>query len=65
LSEPDDASPRPPSSGYRPIAETIGIVLIAFVMIGIQLVTGIQGLFKGALIAVLAAAGLLWLLRRC
>jgi hypothetical protein len=43
----------------------IGIVLVAFVMIGIQLVTGIQGLFKGALIAVLPAVALLWLLRRC
>ncbi|HEY5923931.1 MAG TPA: hypothetical protein VIV11_19765 [Kofleriaceae bacterium] len=60
--EPDDEPPRPPKT---PVAETIGIILVAFVMIGIQLATGIQGLWKGVLLVVVAAAALMYLLRRC
>jgi hypothetical protein len=62
LIEPDDElPPRPPKT---PIAETLGILLIAFVMIGIQVATGIGGIWKGVLLAVLVGAGLLALLRR-
>ena len=60
MSEPDESF-EPKST----LAETIGILFVAAVVIAIQLVTGIQGLFVAAFITVAAALGLLRLLRRC
>jgi len=60
LSEPDESF-EPKST----LAEMIGILFVAAVVIAIQLVTGIPGLFAAAFIAVAAALGLLLLLRRC
>ena len=58
MSEPDESF-EPKST----LAETIGILFVAAVVIAIQLVTGIHGLFVAAFIAVAVALGLLRLLR--